>query len=128
MRRCVFCGRTAEVVLWILDEVLDDPVPACCPCAEENGLGVVYRGREVGPLDEYESCRCCGRELPSSRSWPATVWVQDRRRLMAVCNACRVEYALQPVFGFAPPGGGRSRRRSRPSRDEPGAAETAPSD
>ncbi len=70
-----------------------------------------------------DSCQCCGRALASPGGWPMAVWVQDRRRLMVVCNACRVEHALQAVFTSAPPPGGRVRREYEPPRDEP---ETSP--
>jgi hypothetical protein len=113
-----------DVVLWVLEDVVDDPVPACRSCAEELGLSVIQSKPGARELPEHDSCQCCGRELPSPRSWPMTVWVQDRRRLMAVCNACRVEYALQAVFTSAPPAGGRVHREPEPPRDEP---ETSPS-
>jgi len=124
MRGCVFCGRMVDVALWVLEGVVDHPVPACRSCGEEHGLSVVRSGHDAGDLPEYDSCQCCGRELASPGGWPLTVWVQDRRRLMAVCNACRVEYALQAVFTSAPPPGGRVRREPEPPRDEP---ETSPS-
>jgi hypothetical protein len=122
MRRCIFCGRTVDVVLWVIEDVVDDPVPACRSCAEEHGLGVVCGEIEAGDTPEHDTCRCCGRELPSPRSWPMTVWVQDRRRLMAVCNACRVEYALQAVFASAPPAGGCLRREPEAPHEQPGTS------
>jgi hypothetical protein len=128
MRRCMFCGRTVDVVLWRVDDVVDavdGSVPACHSCAEEHGLSVVQSKPEDGDLARHDSCQCCGRELPSPRSWPMTVWVQDRRRLMAVCNTCRVEYALQAVFASSPPAGERSRRKPEPPREGSG---TPPSD
>ena len=114
-----------DVVLWVLEDVADHPVPACRSCGEEHGLSVVRSEHDAGDLPDYDSCQCCGRELPGPGGWPMTVWVQDRRRLMAVCNACRVEYALQAVFTSAPPAGGRVRREPHPPRDEP---QTSPSD
>ena len=120
MRRCIFCGRTVDVVLWVIEDVVDDPVPACRRCAEEHGLRVVHGESDAGDPPLHDTCRCCGRELPSPRSWPVTVWVQDRRQLMAVCNACRVEYALQAVFTSTPPAGRRMSREPESPRDEPG--------
>jgi hypothetical protein len=120
VRRCVLCKCVVDVVLWVMDGVADDPVPACRSCAEEHGLHVVFSELDVGDPPEHDTCRCCGRELPSPRSWPVTVWVRDGRRLMAVCNACRMEYALQAVFASAPPAGWRVRRGPESVRDEPG--------
>lgn len=124
MRGCVFCGRMVDVVLWVLEDVVDHPVPACRSCGEAHGFSVVRSGHDAGDLPEYDSCQCCGRELASPGGWPLTVWVQDRRRLMAVCNACRVEYALQAVFTSAPPPGGRVRREREPPREAPGTSPT----
>lgn len=125
MRRCIFCGRVGDVVLWILEDVADHAVPACRSCGEQRGLSSVQSEHDAGDLPEYDSCQCCGRALPSPGGWPITVWVQDRRRLIAVCNACRAEYALQAVFTSVPPTGGRVRGEPEPPRDE---SETAPSD
>ncbi len=122
MRGCMFCGRRADVGLWVLDDVVDEPVRACRACGEERGLIVVQNECEAGDLPEHDACRCCGRELPATGSWPVTVWVRDGRRLMAVCNACRVEYALQAVFVSAPPAGERVRGESEPPRGESGAS------
>ena len=124
MRGCMFCGRTADLLLWVLDDVVDQPVPACRSCGEDHGLRVVQSECEAGDLPEHDACQCCGRELPAPGGWPTTVWVQDRRRLMAVCNACRVEYALQAVFISAPPNGERVRRKREPPSGEP---ESSPS-
>lgn len=110
MRGCVFCGRVVDVVLWVGGDVVGDPVPACRSCAEAHGLHAAHSELEPGELPAAVICRCCGRELPSPRSWPVTVWVRDRQRLMAVCNACRTEYALQVVFTSAPRSGGRAGR------------------
>jgi hypothetical protein len=112
-----------DVVLWVLEDMVDHPVPACRSCGEAHGLSVARSGQDAADLPEYDSCQCCGRELASPGGWPMTVWVRDRRRLMAVCNACRVEYALQAVFTSAPPPGGRVRREREAPRDEP---ETSP--
>ena len=122
MRGCMFCGRRADVGLWVLDDVVDEPVAACRSCGEEHGLIVVQNECEDGDLPEQDGCRCCGRALPAPGSWPVTVWVLDGRRLMAVCNACRVEYALQAVFVSAPPTGERVRREPEPPRGEQGAS------
>ena len=122
MRKCIFCGRRVDVVLWVLDDVVDHPVAACTSCAEEHGLSVVQSEHDAGDLPEYDSCQCCGRELPSRGGWPLTVWVQDRRRLIAVCNACRAEYALRAVFTSAPPSGREARREVEPPGDEPRAS------
>ena len=120
MRRCVFCSCMVDVGLWIMDDVADDPVPACRSCAEQYGLGIVLDELDAGASLEHDTCHCCGRELPSPRSWPMIVWVRDGRRLMAVCNACRTEYGLRAVFASAPPTGWRVRRRPESQRDEPG--------
>jgi len=122
MRGCMFCGRGADVGLWVVDDVVDEPVAACRSCGEERGLIVVQSECEAGDLPEQSGCRCCGRELPTPGGWPRTVWVRDRRRLMAVCNACRVEYALQAVFVSAPPTGERVRREPEPPHGEPGTS------
>ena len=120
MRRCIFCGRMVDVVLWVIEDVIDDPVPACPSCAEEHGLRIVCGEPDAGETPGHDMCHCCGRELPSPRSRPMTVWVQDRQRLMAVCNACRVEYALQAVFTSTPQDRRRVLRRPEPRRDDPG--------
>lgn len=125
MRRCIFCGRTADVVLWVVEDVGDDPVPACRSCAEQQGLRIPWSEPDVGDMPEHDVCRCCGRELPSPRSRPMTVWVRDRRRLMAVCNACRAEYALQAVFTSAVPAGWQLRRELEPPHE---GLETPPPD
>ncbi len=101
MPQCIFCGDRDDVVLWSLEDLLDHPVPACPSCAKAHGLEV--RSPVAAPdLPEHEGCQCCGRELPG-RGCPVTVWVQDRRRLIAVCPACRAEYALQAVFTTTAP-------------------------
>ena len=122
MRGCMFCGLKADVGLWVLDDVVDEPVRACRSCGEEHGLIVVQSEFEAGDLPEHDSCQCCGRELPTPGGWPMTVWVLDGRRLMAVCNACRVEYALQAVFVSASPRGERVRREPEPPRGDSGAS------
>ena len=122
MRRCIFCGRRVDVVLWVIQDVVDDPVAACRSCAEEHGLRIVSGETDAGGTPEHDTCQCCGRELPSPRSRPMTVWVQDRRRLMAVCNACRVEYALRAVFTSTPPDGRRVLRKPEPRHEQPGTA------
>ncbi len=123
MRGCMFCGCKVDVFLWVFDDVVDQPVPACRSCGEDHGLRVVQSECEAGDLPEYDGCRCCGRELPAPGGWPATVWVQDRRRLMAVCNACRAEYALKALFISTPPTGERVRPEPDPPSGEP---ETSP--
>ena len=109
-----------DVVLWVLEDVVDDPVPACRSCAEAHGLRVVWSEPTPGTRRSTTPATAAAASLPSPRSWPMTVWVRDRRRLMAVCNACRVEYALQAVFTSAPPAGWRVRRGPESLRDEPG--------
>ncbi len=121
MRGCMFCGRKVDVFLWVLEDVVDHPVPACRSCGEEHGLKLVKRDYDFGDVPEYDSCGCCGRELPAPGGWPMTVWVRDRGRLIAVCNACRAEYALRAVFTSAPPTGERVRREPQPPREEPEA-------
>lgn len=117
MRRCRFCGRELDVVLWVSQESSAYPVPCCRECAAARGL-TAFPERPAGTdLPEQASCRCCGRALPSPGSWPLTVWVRGRGELMPVCNACRVEYALEPVFASVPP--------SQAPPDEGGQAFTA---
>ena len=120
MPGCMFCGRTADIGLWVLEDVVEEPVLACRACGQERGLIVVRSEVDDGDLPEHESCQCCGRQLPTPGGWPVTVWVLDRRRLMAVCNACRVEYALEAVFVSAPPTGEPAPREPEPPRGEPG--------
>jgi hypothetical protein len=120
----MFCGSTADVVLWVIEDD-DDPVPACRSCAERQGLSIRCGRPDAGDMLDNDVCRCCGRELPSPRSRPMTVWVRDRRRLMAVCNACRAEYALQAVFTSAAPVGRQVRREAEPPH---GGLEASPSD
>jgi len=118
VRRCIFCGRAGDVVLWTIDDVAECAVPACRSCGEEHGLRIICGEPVAWDLPEYDSCQCCGRALGGPGGWPMTVWVQDRRRLMAVCNACRVEYALPAVFTSAPPAGDRARRDPDPPGGE----------
>jgi hypothetical protein len=118
VQKCIFCGCVAGIELWALDAV-DHPVPACLGCAEDHGLSVTRGEYDAAGLPEYRSCRCCGRELASPGEWPMTVWVADRGRLMAVCNACRVEFALRAVFASAPPALWRARHDPGPPRGEP---------
>jgi hypothetical protein len=103
VRRCSFCHAGLEVVLWVFDGTSNCPVPACRSCTDERRL-TVYRidAYEGADLPERAICACCGRTLPCPETWPVIVWVRDRKGLNAVCNACRVEYALDTVFASLP--------------------------
>ncbi len=107
MRRCIFCGREVDIVLWVVQDMSDYPVPACSACADERGLIAFPPPARAEELPDAVSCRCCGRALPSQDSWPPVVWVQDGSGVMAVCNACRVEYALEAVSTSVPRDQGR---------------------
>ncbi len=118
MQGCIFCGCAAGVDLWAF-EAVDHPVPACAACAAEHGLRVTCSDHDAGGLPEQHRCRCCGRELARPGGWPMTVWVADRGRLMAVCNTCRMEFALPAVLTPTPPAGWPARRDLGVPRDRP---------
>ena len=103
VRRCTFCCAEVDVVLWVFDGESICPVPACRSCTTERGLRV-YRidAHDGDDLPERAICMCCGCSLPSPGTWPVIVWVRDRQGLNAVCNPCRVEYALDTVFASLP--------------------------
>jgi hypothetical protein len=103
MRHCIFCRHEVDTVLWVFDGVSDYPVPACRPCTEQRRLKVFrVEPHDCSDLPDRTTCECCGRELPSPDTWPVIVWVQDEHGLVAVCNACRLEYALDTAFTSIP--------------------------
>jgi hypothetical protein len=105
LRHCIFCRHEVDVVLWVFDGVSDYPVPACRSCVEQRRLKVFrIEPGEGRDLPDQASCECCGRALPSPDTWPVIVWVEGKHGLVAVCNACRLEYALNTVFTTLPHG------------------------
>lgn len=88
---------------WVGDGISHCPALTCRSCAEERDLRVCHVDQpECEKLPERAICMCCGRALPCADTWPVIVWVRDRHGLSAVCNGCRLEYALESVYAALP--------------------------